>query len=59
MSIAKIEEILGGQADDLLNHTCTTIPKEKLHLPTGDWVDHAFGPSDRNIQDALQSAAYL
>ena len=50
MSIAKIEEILGGQADDLLNHTCTTIPKEKLHLPTGDWVDHAFGPSDRNIQ---------
>ena len=50
MSIAKIQEILGTQADDLLNHTCTTISRDRLHLPSGDWVDRTFGPSDRNIQ---------
>jgi len=50
MSIDKITEILGCNADDLLNHTCTTISKERLHLPSPDWVDRTFGPSDRNIQ---------
>jgi class I fructose-bisphosphate aldolase len=50
MSIDKITEILGSNADDLLNHTCTTISKDRLHLPSGDWVDRTFGPSDRNIQ---------
>ena len=50
MTIAKIEEILGEKANDLLNHTCTTISKDRLHLPSGDWVDQTFGPSDRNIQ---------
>jgi class I fructose-bisphosphate aldolase len=50
MSIDKITEILGSNADDLLNHTCTTISKDRLHLPSADWVDRTFGPSDRNIQ---------
>jgi len=50
MSIDQITQILGDQADDLLNHQCTTIAKERLHLPGGDWVDRTFGPSDRNIQ---------
>ena len=50
MTIAKIEEILGEKANDLLNHTCTTISKDRLHLPSGDWVDQTFGPSDLNIQ---------
>lgn len=50
MSIEMITEALGNNADDLLNHTCTTISKDRLHLPGGDWVDRTFGPSDRNIQ---------
>ncbi len=50
MSIDQITQILGDQADGLLNHQCTTIPKDRLHLPSGDWVDRTFGPSDRNIQ---------
>ena len=50
MTIAKIEEILGEKANDLLNHTCTTISKDRLHLPSGDLGDQTFGPSDRNIQ---------
>jgi fructose-bisphosphate aldolase, class I len=50
MSIDTITEILGDQAQDLLTHQCATIPKERLHLPSADWVDRSFGPSDRNIQ---------
>ncbi len=50
MSIDPIAQILGDQADDLLNHQCTTISKDRLHLPSADWVDRAFGPTDRNIQ---------
>jgi len=50
MSIDQITQILGEQADGLLNHQCTTISKDRLHLPSGDWVDRTFGPSDRNIQ---------
>ena len=50
MSIAKIRSLLGNQADYLLNHTCQTINKDSLHLPSADFVDHSFGPSNRNNQ---------
>lgn len=43
-----IESYLGSETDKLLNHTCTTIPKEKLTLPNPDFVDQVFGLSDRN-----------
>jgi len=41
---------LGNEADHLLGHTCTAIPKSRLHLPGSDFVDRIFGPSDRNIR---------
>jgi class I fructose-bisphosphate aldolase len=44
---AKIMEILGGDADTLLAHKCTTIPKESLHLPGPDFVDRIFSITDR------------
>ncbi len=47
--IDRIVELLGNEADDLLNHQCKTIPKEKLHLPGPDFVDRIMAPSDRNI----------
>jgi class I fructose-bisphosphate aldolase len=50
MSFEQITEYLGANADTLLNHTCTTIPKERLQLPGGDFVDRVFSQSDRNIQ---------
>lgn len=43
-----LETLLGEQADSLLNHTCKIIPKEKLHLPSKDWVDRIFSNSNRN-----------
>ncbi len=46
--IDRIVELLGDKADDLLNHQCTTIPKEQLTLPGPDFVDRVWAHSDRN-----------
>src|SRR5476649_1235831 len=45
--MSKVEEILGADAAGLLQHQCKTIPKEHLHLPGPDYVDRAYGLSDR------------
>lgn len=50
MSISKITELLGAEAELLLNHTCKTISKENIHLPGGDFVDRFFTPSNRSNQ---------
>lgn len=44
-----IKELLGSDAS-LLEHKCTTIPKETLHLPGGDFVDRVWKDSDRSPQ---------
>src|SRR6188474_3673893 len=46
---SKIEEILGDEAADLLQHQCKTIPKETLHLPGPDYVERIYSMSDRPI----------
>jgi len=46
-SVEKIEEVLGGDARDLLEHKCQTVPKEQLHLPGADFVDRIWKDSDR------------
>jgi len=50
MSINKIIELLGSDADLLLNHTFKTISKENIHLPGGDFVDRLFIPGNRSNQ---------
>lgn len=45
-----IAQLLGDQADNLLNHTCKTIPKANIHLPGNDFVDRIFMQSNRNPQ---------
>ena len=49
MNIKEIKEILGSEADGLLNHQSKTVSKDSLHLPGPDWVDRIFGPSDRPV----------
>jgi len=46
----KITELLGKDADKLLNHVCKTVPKETLHQPGNDFVDRIFIPSNRSNQ---------
>lgn len=47
MDINDIRELLGNEADSLLNHVSETVPKERLHLPGPDFVDRVVALSDR------------
>ena len=48
VDLGKIQELLGADADTLLNHVSSTVPKENIHLPGGDFVDRIWSDSDRN-----------
>src|SRR5688500_6806372 len=54
---AKIQDLLGEDAETLLNHVSKTIPKEDIHLPGGDFVDRVVWQSDRSpgVLRSLQS----
>ena len=43
-----VEAILGDQAASLLQHTCTGVPKDSLHLPGPNHVDEVWRDSDRS-----------
>ena len=58
MSHSKIVELLGKDADSLLNHQSKTISKDLLHLPGGDFVDRIFAQTNRNPQ-VLRSLSTL
>lgn len=44
-----IRELLGHDADALLNHESKTVSKNALHLPGPDFIDRVFSNSDRNL----------
>ena len=41
-------ELLGDQAESLLTHTCKTVDKSTLSLPSSDHLDKIWGNSNRN-----------
>ena len=47
LDYSKIQELLGGDAETLLNYSTPKIAKENLHLPGGDFVDRVWSASDR------------
>ena len=47
MKYADIQKTLGKEADDLLGHTCETISKDRLHIPSSTSVEEIFSQSDR------------
>jgi class I fructose-bisphosphate aldolase len=49
-AMTDVAALLGPEADSLLGHACTAIPKASLHLPGPDWVDRIFAPTDRNVR---------
>lgn len=49
VTTSRIEELLGDEADSLLNFSDPKISKDQLHLPGPDWVSRIFGPTDRSI----------
>ncbi|MFC3415400.1 class I fructose-bisphosphate aldolase [Algoriphagus hitonicola] len=58
ISTDKIKELLGGDADSLLNHVSKTIDKSQLHMPGADFIDRIFVQTNRNSQ-VLNSMASL
>lgn len=49
MNTSDIKNLLGNEADDLLNFNKPKISKDQLHLPGSDWIDRIFVDSDRSI----------
>mgnify|MGYP003647890166 CR=1 FL=1 len=50
MNLENISQLLGNDAENLLNFSNPKISKDNLHLPGSDFVDRAFGYSNRNPQ---------
>jgi len=52
----RLVELLGDEAQGLLGHTCSGIPKDTLHLPGPDFVERVVSASDRpvRVQRSLQ-----
>jgi class I fructose-bisphosphate aldolase len=50
MPAKKISELLGDKADYYLQHTCKTIDKSTLHLPSPTHVDDSWINSNRSNQ---------
>src|SRR5579872_6727172 len=48
--IDRVAELLGPEAESLLNHQCRTISAAQLHLPGPDFVERVLLASDRNNQ---------
>ena len=53
----KIQELLGGDAETLLNHTSKTISKDHIQIPSADFIDKVWVHSDRrpNVLRSLQT----
>lgn len=47
LDFSKIQEALGSEAENLLQHNSQTVLKEALHVPSPDWLDKMHMISDR------------
>jgi class I fructose-bisphosphate aldolase len=57
MNATEILSLIGAKNENLLAHTCNTISKEQLHLPSGNFIDSVFSLSNRNNQTLRNLAA--
>lgn len=48
--MSKITNLLGDQAAFYLEHTCSTIDKSLIHIPSSSTIDDTWISSDRNIR---------
>ena len=58
LSTDRISELLGQDSETLLNFSTPAISKERLHVPSSDFVDKIFANSNRNPQ-VLRSLGQL
>ena len=57
--MSKIIELLGAQSEYYLGHTCKTIDKSFIHVPSRDTIDKIWIDSDRSIQTLRSLQALL
>ena len=50
LTSSRLEELLGADADSLLNHRCETIAASDLHLPGPDIAERVWIDTDRSPQ---------
>src|SRR5579862_643950 len=50
MNYSQITTLLGKENEDLFSHVCSTVTKDKLHLPSPNFVDDIFINSNRPNQ---------
>jgi class I fructose-bisphosphate aldolase len=50
MTMSTLTDLLGAEAENLLNYTARGFTKDQLHLPGGDFVDRVLSASDRRPQ---------
>jgi len=53
-----IEAVLGDDARSLLDHTCTGVPRDSIHVPGPDFIDRVWSDSDRT-PNVLRNLAAL
>src|SRR5258707_1053531 len=55
--IDRLEELLGSEVRELLDHKARTIPQDQIHLPGPDFIDRVVPSSDRSpsVLRSLQS----
>jgi len=58
MEFSQIQQLLGNEADSLLEFSTPKVSKDLLHLPSPTFVDDIFGQSNRSPQ-VLKSLAAL
>jgi class I fructose-bisphosphate aldolase len=49
-TFSTVEQFLGAKADSLLGFKSPKISKERLHIPSPDFIDRVYAASDRNIR---------
>ena len=49
MEQTQLAALIGKENENLFTHTCTTISKEQLILPSATFIDDVYALSDRNI----------
>ena len=47
--MTNVAEILGQEADALLNYECKGFPRNALHAPSPDFVDRVMSATDRSV----------
>jgi len=57
MNYNEITVLAGKENETLFTHVCETVTKDKLHLPSPDFIDKVFQISNRNGQTLRNLAA--